>query len=351
MNYNTEGWQFDEVRDQILLATAEAEHGFYESTLGDLATGYDGSGILTADGPYVLTESGLKNLCERIDYPQNALMKLPPELRQGVVRHMAAEKTDVPVKLATAEDQIESIFSAEYEPINNGKLAIILGHLLPEDATVHRWNLTRANRTLDLRVVCRDSWAVDLGNGQPDPGFGGLHITNDELGRGALKVSLAVARVGCMNFMISSQEVLRQEHRWFSPEELMAHMTEAVTHVHEYALQEATEMRAWRGIPVPEPGLVFTQVAERAGIPQYAMDSAAEYWQEDGENHNQFAVLQAVSHGLKQVTERARGNPWKERNRIEELLLRVGAESNAHYQETGHTTWQECTACHRPLEE
>lgn len=350
MNYNTAGWNFEQVRDEILVATQD-RHNFWETTLGEVVMGYDGEVLRGSEQTYVLTENGLKGLCERIDYPIGALKRLSPMLRSGVVAELASENHDVPVKLATSDDNIDAIFSGEYQPIANGTLVVMLDQLLPEDATVHRWNLTNNNRTLDLRVVARESWAVDLGNGRPDPGFGGIHIRNNELGKQALSVELAVARVGCMNYVISSKEVIRQAHRWFDANELAEEMRANMTRVHEYALAEAEEMRRWRDIPVEEPELVFRQIGQDGGIPRYVMDDAVDYWRAEGEKHNQFEVMQAIAHGLKQVNERnTRGNPWTQRNRLEKLVLSLGIENREYYDEHQHTVWEECVACHRPLE-
>jgi len=352
MNYSIDGFKFSDVRDEILLAAADNQMGFYETTLGDLASAYDGTHVQGKEQQYTLTPTGFDNLASRIGFPKAALAQLSSDLKMRVVREKIEDKADVPIKVATSNDGIDAVFSAEYEPINNSQLSILLGTVLPEDAVVHRWAMGNDARRLDLRVVSPESWPANLGNGRPDPGFGGLHITNDELGRAALSVNLVVARVVCLNYVVSQQQVLRQEHRWFSPTEFYAALTASIGNVPDYVEEVAAEMRGWHGVPVEDPVLTFSRVQEIAGVPQYAMDDAQEYWAGEGGEHNMFALVQAVSHGLKGVSERGQPGPaWDRRNRIEAAILDIGTQAREHHAEHDTDWASECLACHQPLPE
>lgn len=212
MNYSIDGFTFAEVRDQILIDTEGQNHGFFETTLGELVGSYEGGvDIAGAEREYVLTHNGFNQFWTRLGFPVAAVNKLSTELQQQVALEMAGEVPDTPLKVATSNGEIDAVLSGEYEPISNATLAIMLSTLLPEKSTVHRWNLH--NRSLDLRIVAPE-WGVELSNnGASDPGWGGLHIYNNEIGSGAFTMKMVLARVACFNFVVSEHEVVRQQHR------------------------------------------------------------------------------------------------------------------------------------------
>lgn len=346
MNYSIDGFTFAEVRDQILIDTEGQNHGFFETTLGELVGSYEGGvDIAGAEREYVLTHNGFNQFWTRLGFPVAAVNKLSTELQQQVALEMAGEVPDTPLKVATSNGEIDAVLSGEYEPISNATLAIMLSTLLPEKSTVHRWNLH--NRSLDLRIVAPE-WGVELSNnGASDPGWGGLHIYNNEIGSGAFTMKMVLARVACFNFVVSEHEVVRQQHRWHSPAELHASITEGIKQVPSFAGQIADDLRGWRETPVEHPTIAFTKVGERGGIPQYAMQDAQEWWKQDGEQHNLFAVMQAISYGVKRITDSPRGRPsWDRRNQLESLVMQVGN----HVQEHGEEAWHECPACHQAVE-
>jgi len=347
MHYNTSGWNFKQVQGEIILATQD--HGKHDSTLAQLVSAFRGGNEFQGDGfEWVLTPNGLGQFWERVGYPTRAAQMLSPALQMSIANELAGEKDNPVTVLTSNNNEVDSILSAEYAPIANSTLAFLLGGVLPRDAMVHRWNLTKNNRILDLRIVAPESWSVPLGNGRPDPGYGGLHITNDEIGGGAFSVKLTVARVACFNFVVSQHEIVHQAHRWFSPTELSDAISDGVRRVPEYAGEIATELRSWRKVPVESPELVFERIAETAGVPQYAMADARAYWREDGSEHNMFAVSQALTHGLKTLTDSPRGRlSWERRMRLEEEVWNIGQ----HVREHGEGCFVKCPVCHREMEE
>jgi hypothetical protein len=150
--------------------------------------------------------------------------------------------------------------------------------------------------------------------------------------------------------VVSSHVIIEQDHRWVSPRELLDALTGGIRRVPEYAAEVAAEMRGWRGIPVDDPVLTFQRIGERAGIPQYALNDAEEFWRNDGSEHNMFAVTQALAHGTKRLTENIpQGGrlSWDRRNRLERAILQTGIEVREH---GGVGELFACPACHRPLE-
>lgn len=349
MNYSIEGFTFDQVSNEIMVKTAEANQTVIDTTIGDLIAGYQGGRTLVGNGnQFTLTPNGFSQLwVDRLGFPVRSADMLSPELQIAVATELAGKNSSSPVKVLASGGNVDAVLSAEYQPIPNSAIALMLDGALPSDSTVHRWNLSKDCRTLDLRVVS-PTWKVALGGKRPDPGFAGLHIQNNELGAGSFVMKLCVARVACFNYVISSHVVIEQEHRWFSPKELMEAMATGIGRIPQYAEEVAEEMREWRKVPVHDPALAFERVGEVAGVPQYALNDATTFWKENGSEHNLFAVTQALAHGTKalvDVTGRRRVN-WNVRNQLEEAIWTIGQT----VREEGEEHWYTCPACHQHVE-
>jgi len=344
------GWAYGEVMEKILAETATLNMGEFPTTLGQLVQGFNGvEELVGQDKTYVLTPTGLQTLCERIDFPVGALKKLPQHLQVEAVRALAVGNEESPVVVQTTGDRVDSVHSGEYRPIRNAPLALLMSNLIPKNARVYRWDLSHGGRTLDMRILSAD-WEVNLGNGRPDPGYGGVHIINDELGGSSFRMVMCVARVLCLNYTLSTHELMSQQHRWFNPQELSDSIRTGIAKVPQFAEEVAAELRGYHKIPVADPILTLDRMGEINGVPQYALAEAKTFWQQNGAEHNWFAVDQAMKHGTKFLTDdlapRRHAN-WDERNRLEQAMWDVGQQVREH---DGVEQFFNCPVCHRPVE-
>ena len=352
MPYNLkEGWEFKEVRDQIILATQDQAD--FSTTLQGLAGGYlGGQAIAHQTGEYVLTPSGFAHFAERLGVGVNALRTFDdaPEIQRAMVTHMAEKHDDIVGLLVRAQGQsIQAVLSDEYVPIRNFDVAVALDMVLPkEGARTHRWNLSDGGRVLDMRILV-PSWEFNIGNGHKDVALAGLHITNDELGGGKLVAKAALSKVACFNYTLTATPIFESAHRYTSFGDFRDALSDGVKRIDEFAEVMAGQLRSFHRTPIEDVVLTFNRIGEKLGVPQYALDSAHEYWQQTGGEHNLFAVVQSVTRGVQMLTENTgrRAVKWDVRNRLETEMLTLAQEVHEHGEQHLHT----CVACGHVISE
>ncbi len=291
----------------------------------------------------VITPQGFRSLAGMINIPSNqaGLLQnaaLSDRTKLAVIRDMASVTPDKGLFCRVNGDHIDGFVSDEYTFFDHRSIILALLHmqsqnLIPDTARVMSYHLGQDSRQFNLRLISPDDWSFVVGRG--DEFNGNLIIQNNELGSGSFRAKCAITRNECTNTTIG-QNVFNVNHRYATFEKFMKALHDAVGQVGEWAHQMGQGMEQMQTIQVESPVLLFEQIGEKLGVPQYAMTGdtgAVRYWEDQGEGHTLFDVVQAVTAGTQAITDR-RTPRWDRRDMFEEKIWAV-AESLISMHENG----------------
>ena len=329
---------FPELMGDVI--TAAARNSDATVKVGELIEGYAGSSKFEIEqGDLTLSKKGFAQLGDHIGFPSAAIAKLDsdPGLQKTVLRHIVANDQDREVSLRVTGDQITHIVSHEHVLLKNTDVMMNIAALsqdgsLPPMGEIEirkfTYHISRDGRTFSARLMCPSSWNYDVSaNGRKDPVYGAMYISNSEHGEGAFKCGAALARVACFNWAVGHAE-MAMDHRYHSLGEFNDALRATSQLIGGYAEGMAGELRGARLHRLDRPELVFEKVAERLGIPQWAIGDGREYLDQQTDSNNVFDVVQAVTHATKRFANPGgRRRPrWDLRDTVEQNILLLAQE-------------------------
>lgn len=164
-----------------------------------------------------LTSHAEAQLYGRLGIPAHYARRCPAELLAPHVNHWLEERSDQTWLLRMRGDEVRAILSTSYSILDNRH---ILNALL-ENIEGQGFQITMSSVGDDIgfhvRLVLPDV-KVDTGalrSGERDNIFGGIHVSNSEIGKRSATVELMLWRLVCTNGMVglTSGDRFRQAHR------------------------------------------------------------------------------------------------------------------------------------------
>lgn len=321
----------NDVAEQIL-ASSVGKHD-YTSTVQEVAKGlFTLDGVKAGDETYALSPAGFKTLVrDRMGIPPNifAHKSLSLDTKLGIIREVAKDMDDTEVRVRVTGNQISSIASAEYAIYDNSNIALELMRLqrdgnLPKGVEVMNSFVSKNGRSINIRLISPKDWDFKIGeNGNTQPFLGNLVIHNDELSLGSFQARVAITRAACLNTTVGNSIFDAGGSRFASRDDFTRALGEATSHIKNYSQEMIEGMKSLQAISVQSPLLIFEKVAKDLKIPQYAIKDIRQYWEDNGNRNSVYDVVQAVSAGVRDITNQ-RGQNWARRQSIEREIWNVG---------------------------
>lgn len=326
---------FMDAAARIFTASAKNKDATVSAT--DMIEGYaGGSQFSVEDGEFTMSKQGFRQLGEHIGFPSQAIAKLgnDPGLQKTVLRHVVAESNDLMLNLRVTGNNITHVLSGEHVLLKNVNIITELqemissGVLPPEDEIrvgLHR--VDRDGRQFSMRLLAPDVWNYNIGNGRPDPVYGSMFIRNDEKGEGSFVSGAAIARIACFNWTIGKFQ-MQMQHRHADIGDFNAALRQTAGLIDGYSGEIANEMKSTRDHRLQKPELVFEKVAQRLGVPAWAMGSGRTYFDQETQAESVFDVVQAVTYATQDISAPAgrRKPKWDLRETVEQNILAVAQE-------------------------
>lgn len=164
-----------------------------------------------------LTPHAEAQLYSRIGIPVAYARRCPPELLTPHVNHWLEERSDQTWLLRQKDDQVRAVLSTSYSILDNRHLlSSLLKHVEGQGFEIVMCSVGD-DSGFHARLVLPDV-KVDTGalrTGERDNIFGGIHISNSEIGKRSTTVELMIWRLVCTNGMVglTTADRFRQAHR------------------------------------------------------------------------------------------------------------------------------------------
>lgn len=306
-------------------------------SLTDLVEGYvGGDKFSTEDGEFRLTPKGFRQLGDHIGFSHKALLRLndDPGLQKTVLRHVVSEKSDDTINLRVTGERITHVLSSDHVLLKNldimGDVYGMIGdgRLPPiEQIEMGPLHIGRDGREFSMRIMAPEVWNYNVGNGKPDIVYGALVIGNDEKGQGSFRSGGAISRMACFNWTIGEFK-MQVNHRYATKADFDMALNTTVSLIDQYSSEIADAVRATRDHRLQRPELIFEKVAQRLGIPGYAMTVGREYFDQETDSNSMFDVVQAVTRASQVISNPGgRKKPrWGLRETVEQNIMTVAQE-------------------------
>jgi hypothetical protein len=173
--------------------------------LGDFEFGNRGE-ILFQGKQVDTTDTGYKQLCQRLDVPSDYMKRLPGDLRKLNFDHaMSVSRQEQSILTRFHDDTLRGIVTDRYNLFDNTPLFRTV-HEVMGDAQVRSFHHT------DDHVISRliIGEPVDIGTmsgGCPDVHYAALHISNSEVGTGSIIVLPTIYRQVCTNGLSYREDI------------------------------------------------------------------------------------------------------------------------------------------------
>ena len=319
------------IRDRVAVATEGCWDE--EMTLGGLLVRH--SRKLFDEGH--MTDIARKQLLDRAGIPtkhrgSEFFGRLRPGTQVRVVQDCILGKplAEKPILARWHDDTLRAIVSNYYTCVPH---LLVLDALLQTQASFAVqgfWpeTFTAESKTMHLRLTTPTMHLLD---GQSDEGHTMIHVSNSEVGRGALIVDVGIFRLVCTNGLmarIGGALLLKARHIYREPEELIGLFSDAVNEAESVAAEFVYKLIEAREQQVPIEHAL-------AGLPSNRMRSAV---RESLEGDSLFDLYNAVTAVAQQYTPDAQFQ-WERWGR--QLLDRDWSEHQGDV--------DECPTCGREL--
>jgi len=324
-----------DIRDRVAVATEGCWDD--EMALGKLALNYEGGHNLL-DGRH-MTDVARKQLLDRAGVPtrhqgNDFFDKLRPETQAHVVQDCILGKplAEKSILARWHENTLRAVVSNYYTCVPH---LLVLEALLQAQGPLFEvrgfWpaQFTAEAKTMHLRLTTPTMHLLD---GQSDKAYTMIHISNSEVGRGALIVDVGIFRVICTNGLVArigGAMLLRARHIYREPSELIGLFNEAVNEAETVATEFTWKLAEAREQQVPIEHAL-------AGLPSNRMRGLV---RESLEGDSLFDLYNAVTSVAQQYTPEAQFQ-WERWGR--QLLDRDWSE---HRHDVN-----ECPVCGRELQ-
>lgn len=156
-------------------------------------------------------------LYNRIGIPAAYARRCPPDLLAPHINHWLEERSNQTWLVRGKNEEIRAILSTNYAILDNAHIITLLNQYLEGQGFEVVMCSVGDDVGFHARVVLPDV-EVDMGairSGERDGIFGGIHISNSEIGKRSASVELMLWRLVCTNGMVGlrSQERFRQIHK------------------------------------------------------------------------------------------------------------------------------------------
>lgn len=167
---------------------------------------------------------------------------------------------------------LRAIVSPSFTPIADSKLATMLMVCLggiDHELTISR--LAATDRTISYVVAVGKPFGANVSDRVVGDVAGSLVIRNSGVGFASLVVGLQLTRLICLNGMIAPVDdpiALRQAHRSFDEQRLVAKLTEGFSNLPGRLAEGARRLALARTLPISEPTTELMQLLRDAHLPQ-----------------------------------------------------------------------------------
>jgi len=323
----------------------------YQSTIGNVLTGYAGGRVINApEGPVEMSGSAAEQLFKLVGLTPKVINEFGghPELQQAMVLAKlgdAGEKAKDEIvcrgRRVGSGTRLDAFLTEDYLPVSNSQILRALRNELPETVLVHRANI--ADRRMMLRLT-DESWYHDIGHGRR--ALTALLVRNDEVGRGALSIRTGVTDVGCWNHTLAENPVFEHSHKFLLPAQVRQGIADAIGRLQEIAVVVAASLRAMHDVHVDDVRQMLKIMSGELGLPNYVETEAVSWWESNGAIPSLFFAQAAMTHGVQQMTEGKRAL-WDRREEVEVQTFNMATS----FAKNGELKVCECPKCHRPLAE
>ena len=282
--------------------------------------------VINHDGQQlVLTEEGFKGFVTgRLDlnwktFQNPALTMLT---RQAMINDVAAAHADDELLVRHHDNTIDTILSSGYSTIDNYDIVFQMMRLqltgdIPavDQLFLERFSLSPDRRRLHMRLIAPEVWNFDLGD---DPYYGSVVISNNELGKGALTIDAAVQRLACINYSIG-EPLVKVTHRWQNENDFIDALRTAMTDVTTAVGVMEQGLHRMKGLELGYPNQMLTKLIGDMGMSDKAAVEARDYFANEG-GRNMYDAVQAVTHGVKEMSKTKSPTRWDRRVNIERQI-------------------------------
>lgn len=332
--------------ETISAITKEQEHNAdYVTTYGGLFSGIKQNGIITfsnGSDTFQVPKSVYNKILKDIGATTSVFndKDVSEATRNSYIQDkLRSGWGDKEIVVRASGDALDGVVSTHYNYIDNSTLATFITQfsidgVLPPFTEMYTsaFHMSKGARNLSMRIVSPDHWTFQNG----DTYYGGVLITNNEIGMGAVTVQPAIARVSCFNYCIA-EDVFYVPHREnVSVEEVQHALERGFSQISHYSELMFNEIQKTKSIGVDQPRVIFELVKEQMKLPDYVQAAAIEYWENEGAGHTLFDVNQALTFGTQELIEkgdRRRKIRWEERDALEKELWGWTQDIVTMYQE------------------
>jgi len=291
-----------DIRDEVAVAT----EGCWDDdtmTLGNLAVKYKGGHNLL--GGHRMSDVARKQLLDKAGVPTRHqggefFDGLRPETQMRVVQDCILYKplAEKPILARWHGDNLRAIVSNYYTCVPH---LLVLEALLQAQGPLFEvrgfWpaQFTAEAKTMHLRLTTPTMHLLD---GQSDEGYTMIHVSNSEVGRGALVVDVGIFRLVCTNGLVArigGAMLLRARHIYREPAELIGLFSDAVNEAETVATEFVWKLAEAREQQVPIEHAL-------AGLPSNRMRGLV---RESLEGDSLFDFYNAVTNVAQQYTPEA----------------------------------------------
>lgn len=319
-----------DVRDRVAVATQECWDE--ESTLGNLATNYLGGHDVLGG---TMTDVARHGLLSKVGVPTSYHGKpffggLGADTQRAVVRDCVISNNlyERAVLNRWNDTMLRAVVSNYYTCVPH--LSVIDALIGSDTPFIVRgfWPepFKPEAKTMHLRLTTPTLHSL---NGDSDVGHTMIHISNSEVGRGALLLDVGVWRVVCTNGLmarIGGKMLLKERHIYREPAELIGSFNDAVAQAEEVAANYVYVLEWAQGQHVPIERALATLPSERMReLVRERLDSG----------ETLFDLFNAVTSAAQEYTHEAQFR-WEKWAR--ELLDRDWADH-------GHVEGEHCPVC------
>jgi len=263
---------------------------------------------LFGERPYVFNDVGFTQFCNKLGMPSSYMKKCPNDLFCDNAEHWISKSSvaEDPWLLRTKRSTdpsspgyIRAVLSDRYGTLDNKHVIQGIEKIVDKQRSFSLQNFSLTDRGFYVNGVFSDT-AVDLGmsEGKPDTIFGGIHISNSEVGCGTVSISVLIFRQVCSNGLILSSgdfNLYRRKHIVFDHSDLIKNFEIAANNIYEPVRKAIDIYARSKDEKIENPVETIEDLGKKFNLTVNQIERVKDNFEIEGGDDNKFTLINAFT--------------------------------------------------------